>query len=94
MPEDCAAAYIDHFKGAVLSLHGSSNSDLALDTGKAVEIVSLIRSSPHEPLQDIRDSLLVFQEAFGLAPANEESARKVITFALRLWLFTDTKNFR
>lgn len=94
MPENCAAAYIDHFKDVLLSLHEPSNSNLSLDAGKVVEVVSLIRSNHHEPLQGIRDSLRVFQEAFGWAPANEESARKVITFALRLWLFTDAENFQ
>jgi hypothetical protein len=93
MPENRAAAYIDHFKDVLLSLHEPSNSNLSLDPGKVVETVSLIRSSPHEPLQDIRDSLRVFQEAFGWTPANEESARKVITFVLRLWLFTNAENF-
>jgi hypothetical protein len=94
IPENCAAAYIDHFKEVLLSLHEPSNSNLALDAGKAVEIVSLIRSSHHEPLQGIRDNLQGLQEAFGWVPANEEFARKVITFALRLWLFTDAKDFQ
>jgi hypothetical protein len=41
-------------KDVLLSLHEPSNSNLSLDAGKVVEVVSLIGSSPHESLQDQR----------------------------------------
>jgi hypothetical protein len=89
-PSSRSAAYTDHLDD-VLSLQDISNGDrfMLADPPDVIDLISRIKDKQQDPLQDIKNDLQRSPPTWMLGQVNEESARKVIDLAIRLWLFTN-----
>lgn len=87
-------AYTDHLED-VLSLQDISDSDrfTLASSSDIINLVGRIKTNQQNPLHDIKNDLQNSPPTWMPEPVTEESARKVIDLAIRLWLFTHPQTF-